>query len=98
MGWLFSCSGNSIVDWDYEMMAECQPLSWDADDLEFARAMIEEADELIRDGFAGLDCLNAQPDLLQALQRNVQRIYKAIERWKGKESNLRLRLKWPSLQ
>lgn len=98
MGWLFSCSGNSIVDWDYEMMAVAEPLSWDADDLAFARAMIEEADELIRDGFAGLDFLNAQPELLQALERNVQHIYKAIERRKGKEAKLRLRLKWPPLQ
>ncbi len=48
-GWLFSCTGNSLVDYTDEMLAEIQPLSWSPDDIAFAIEMIEEADGMMRD-------------------------------------------------
>lgn len=78
-------------------MAEIQPLSWDKDDLAFAIDIIEEADSILTDAMAGLTFLNSQPDLLQALQHNVRRIYKAIEKQKGKSDEPHIRLAWPCL-
>lgn len=43
---------------------------------------------------AGLDFVNGQPDLLTALQNNVRRIYKAIEKKKGKRDELCIQLAW----
>jgi hypothetical protein len=95
MQWLFSCSGNSIVDFSYEMMCEIEPLSWQKDDVAFAIAMIAEANEIMADVFAGLEVLTNQPDLLEALQNNIQRIYKMIRRQENKQDDLKVKLKWP---
>lgn len=54
MQWLFSCSNSSCVDWNFEMMCEIQPLSWDENDLAFARVLIEEADEIMAEALDGL--------------------------------------------
>ena len=42
MGWLFSCTGNSSIDYNDDAMCECQPLSWDKDDLDFALEIIRD--------------------------------------------------------
>lgn len=98
MHWLFSSSGNSSVDYDYETMGEFQPLSWDKDDLAFAIEIIEEADGIMADALAGLAFLTSQPELMKALQNNVQRIYKAINRQKGKRGGEpKTRLKWSEI-
>lgn len=96
MHWLFSSSGNSSVDYDYETMCEFQPLSWEADDLAFAIEIIEEADGIMADVLAGLAFLTSQPDLMKALQHNVRRIYKAINGRRGNVTKPRLRLNWSS--
>ena len=97
MRFLFSCSGNTVVDMDYESLAEVPPLSWDADDIAFAKEIIDEADTILSDVLAGLEFLNEQPDLLDVLQQNVRRIYKAINKRKGKHNGLHIRLAWPHL-
>jgi hypothetical protein len=97
MQWLFSCSGNSSIDFDYEAMCEFQPLSWDQEEVAFAITIIEEAEGIMADALEGLAFLNSQPDLLQALQHNVQRIYKAIDRQKGRRIEPEIRLKWPQI-
>lgn len=97
MHWLFSSSGNSSVDYDYETMGEFQPLSWEADDLVFAIEIIEEADGIMADALAGLAFLTSQPELMKALQHNVRRIYKVLAKSKGKSDEPRLRLAWPHL-
>jgi hypothetical protein len=94
--WLFSSSGNSSVDYDYETMCEFQPLAWEADDLAFAIEIIEEADGIMADVLAGLAFLTSQPELMKALQHNVRRIYKAIEKQKDKQDKPKVRLRWPS--
>lgn len=95
--WLFSSSGNSSVDYDYETMCEFHPLSWEADDLAFAIEIIEEADGIMADVLAGLAFLTSQPELMNVLQHNIRRIYKAIGRQGGKRDEPKVRLKWPSM-
>ena len=53
--WLFSCSGNSSVDYDDEALSEFQPLAWDQEDIAFAIDIIEEADGIMQDVNAGLN-------------------------------------------
>ncbi len=95
--WLFALSGNTSVDWDYESLADIPPLSWGSDDLAFAIDLIAEADGIMQDVLAGLAFLNTHPDVQRALQRNVQRIYKVLEKRKGKSDEPRIRLAWPPL-
>ncbi len=95
LGWLFACTGNSSVDYSDEEQSEFQPLSWEADDLTFAVEIIQEAETILADALAGLAFINGQPDLLAALQHNVQRIYKAFEKTKGKPREPHIRLAWP---
>lgn len=87
--WVFSSSGNSSVDYDYETMGEFQPLSWDADDIAFAREIIEEADDIMQAVHAGLEWISHNPTVLEVLSRNIRKIYQM----KGKK-NARYRLEW----
>lgn len=89
---LFSQTGNSSVDFDLEMMESMQPLSWDADDIAFAREIIEEADGIMQDVHAGLEWISQNPAALEALTRNIRKIYQK----KGKK-NARYRFEWPCL-
>lgn len=91
LGWLFSCTGNSSVDYDWEDMSEFQPLSWERDNVAFAKELIEEAEAIMRDVAAGLTLL-AHSDVQSALRRNVQRVYRYLE--KGKSDDRHLRLEW----
>lgn len=93
--WLFSCSNNSLIDWDEETLYSIEPLAWEEDDLAFARVMIEEADEVMGEVLTGLVWLTSEPAILQALQDNIHRIYKTIQK-KGKtDEPPNIRLKWP---
>jgi hypothetical protein len=89
--WLFSLSGNSSVDYDPETLSEFQPLSWDRDDIAFAREIIQEADTIMQDAMAGLEWINEQHDMRVVLQYNVQCIYKQ-QHYKGKQQ--KMQLKW----
>ena len=95
MQWLFSYSGNSVIDLDYEAMCEFQPLSWDKDDLEFAIAIIEEANVIMREVQAGLAFINNHNRLLIALQHNVHLIYQKMSRQNDKHEQPNIQLKWP---
>ena len=97
MKWLWSSSGNSSVDFSLDEIYEFQPLSWEADELAFAKAIIEEAEQIMSDVLAGMALLTHHPEILTALQHNVQRIYKALEKQKGKRNELNIRLAWSSL-
>lgn len=92
-GWLFSCTGNSLVDYTDEMLAEIQPLSWSPDDIAFAVEMIEEADGIMRDVQMGLDLLKTTPDLMAVLERNVAFLYRELKK-KGKHDERTIRLEW----
>ncbi len=99
MQWLFSCSGNSVIDLDYDSMCEYQPLSWGKDDLEFAIAIIQEADEIMPEALKGLTFLQSTPEVLTALGENVRRIDKALRKQpkENRHDKPRVRCVWPSL-
>lgn len=97
MQWLWSASGNSSVDFSLDEIYEFQPLSWEADELAFAKAIIEEAEQIMSDVLAGMALLTHHPEILTALQHNIQHIYKALEKQKGKQHELSIRLAWPCL-
>jgi hypothetical protein len=92
-GWLFSCTGNSLVDCTDEMLAEIQPLSWSADDIAFAVELIEEADGIMRDVQIGIDLLKTTPELMAVLERNVAFLYRELKK-KGKLDERIIRLEW----
>lgn len=91
LGWLFSCTGNSSVDYNWEDMSDLQPLSWEPSQVAFAKELIEEADAILSDAAAGLKRL-ARPDVRAALRRNIDCVYYHLE--KGKPHDRRLRLEW----
>ncbi|MBZ0297479.1 MAG: hypothetical protein K8L99_33285 [Anaerolineae bacterium] len=97
LAWLFSCSGNTLIDYDDEALAEIPPLTWDQDDLAFAIELIEETGCMLRYVNAGLKLLEANPSLFAALETNIQRTYKTIAKMKGKNDEPRIRLEWPPL-
>ncbi|MBZ0277378.1 MAG: hypothetical protein K8I60_14630 [Anaerolineae bacterium] len=92
LGWLFSCTGNSAVDFDVEMMESMQPLAWDTDDIAFAREIIDEADSIMADVATSLAWVGQQPTVLDALTTNIRKVY----RKKGK-NHARYRFEWPCL-
>jgi hypothetical protein len=94
MQWLWSSSGNSSIDLSYDELCEFQPLSWEKDEFEFAVAIIEEANGIMSDVLDGLEFLSDNPDLLTALQHNIQRIYKAIDRQRITGKQLNVRMEW----
>jgi hypothetical protein len=98
LAWLFSCSGNTLIDFDDESMAEIPPLSWDENDLAFAIELIEETEGIMGDVTAGLTLLEANPSLFAALEANVQHTYKAIAKMKGRNDEPHIRLEWPPLE
>ncbi len=91
LGWLFSCTGNSSVDYDWEDLSEFQPLSWEADNVAFARELIEETEAIMTDVAAGLTLL-AGHDVQTALRCHIERAYRHFE--KGKADDRHFRLDW----
>lgn len=97
MQWLFSCSGNSCVDLNDEDMAEMQPLSWEPDEVDFALAIVAEADEIMQQAWAGLEWLTLQPRIFPALRENIRRVRRVLKKRGEKQSEPRIRLHWPRL-
>lgn len=95
LAWLFSCSGNSVVDLDYESMSELQPLSWEAEDVAFAIELIEEANGIMADVNAGLKWFQTTPAAFAQLAHNVRRIFQKMKTMKGKAGDdLCVQLEW----
>lgn len=90
--WLFGLSNNSCVDWDEVMMGVVQPLSWDADDIIFAREIIEEADGIMQDAHNGLEWINQHPVTLEILSLNIRKTYQM----KGAE-HAQYKFEWPCI-
>lgn len=70
--WLFACTGNSSVDYTPEIVDEFQPLSWDTDDIAFACAIIEEAEQIMGDALAGLQYLTNHPEVYLKLNTIIK--------------------------
>lgn len=95
LAWVFSCSGNTLVDND--SLWELEPLSWEAEDVAFAIELIQEAERIMQAVDEGLHTLNTQPRLQQALSNNLQSLYRTIQTHKkGLPDGHHLRLEWPS--
>lgn len=99
IGWLFSSSGNSAIDLDQTTMWDCEPLAWEPENVEFALAIIREADEIMEAAQVGLTLIQSNPLIQQALQDNIQRLYRLFARQSRKEhkNHDRPRLHWPAL-
>jgi hypothetical protein len=91
--WLFSCSGNSCVDWDEETMFSVEPLSWTPDDIAFAIAMLQEADAIMTDVQSARDWLQNTPVVLVGLVLNGIRLSQALK--KDPQKTPRLTFFWP---
>jgi hypothetical protein len=94
-GWLFSCTGNSLIDYTDEALSEIPPLSWSAEDVSFAIELIEEADGILRDVQAGIEHLKQSPEMRAALEHNVAFLYRELKR-KGKLNERNPGLCWTS--
>ncbi len=95
LAWLYNCSQNSVVDLDYESMADVQPLSWEAEDVAFAIELIEEANGIMADVNTGLKWLQTTPAAFAQLAHNVRRIFQKMKMMKGKAGDdPRIRLEW----
>lgn len=95
LGHLWSCTGNSVVDWDWETLAEIEPLGWSPDEVEFAVEIVREADEITAKAHAGLKWLCANESEFETLQRNIQLVYHTLTT-KGKDHAAQLQLEWSS--
>lgn len=99
--WLFGFSQNSVIDWDAEMMFSVEPLQWEPESIAFVSEIIEEADAIMEDVSAGLRWLNSHSAVMQALQDNIQCLYRSFARQsksrKERKNHGHPRLHWPAL-
>ena len=94
---LWAFSGNTLISWSQDMLAEIPPLSWNTEDIALAIEIIEEAEEIIESAQRGIQFLQSQPDVMKALGRNIKRLYRAIEKNGDTQKEVKLRLKWPEI-
>lgn len=86
LGWAFSMTGNSSVDYTWEMLAEFQPLDWSPDNVGFTRLIVEECDQIMTAALAGLDDLQSNDALRNLLARNITIARKKLKK-KGKRTH-----------
>jgi len=107
LSWMFSASGNSLVDWSQEAMWEsgAEYPDWSLEDIAFVNDMTREAEVIMGAAESGMALVESNPTLNKALQRNIRTIYKQIERREKKHARtyltddecgaLTCRLAWP---
>ena len=102
--WLFSLSGNTLVDmtmdeiWDSGL----EMPDWTPDDVAFVNEMTLEAMSILADATDGQEALEADPELRAALHKNIQLVYEALKKQgrKRKPHDGRAvcqHLRWPDL-
>lgn len=94
LAWVFSCSGNTLIDADDEELSSIQPLSWEADDVAFAQEMIAEAEKVLKDAEEAQLWLKTHPEAMTQLGANIQRTYKLLSQQKDKPMHMKIQLKW----
>ena len=94
LGWLFSCTGNSLVDCSDEALNDFDPLAWSKENVEFAIEMIAEADEITGDAMAGLGAVNNTPALMAILKRNAEILSEAPKQLEINAQELITRFDW----
>ena len=70
-------------------MGDFQPLSWEPDDFTFAVEIIREADEIMASAQAGLELVQSNALVRQALQDNIDRLYRLFAKPTHKEKKKR---------
>jgi hypothetical protein len=90
LGWLFSASGNTLVDWSqgdlWESGAEMP--EWTPEEVEFLNELALEAREIMAGVWRGIDALEQDASLRRTLVRNIHHLYRQLDR-KGKKTNAR---------
>jgi len=106
LAWVFSCSGNTLIDADEEELGSIQPLSWEAEDVTFGQEMIAEAERVLRDVEAAEIWLNTYPSASDQLRRHIHQTYRSLKRadkqsskrpQKGKRHDPHVRLAWTAV-
>ncbi len=108
LAWLFSASGNSLVDWSQDEMWESgvEMFCWTPEDIAFVNEMTREAQDIMASVWRGLTTLEQDTALHEAFICNLKSVYSQLAR-KGKKSDARThftdaecaalarRVKWP---
>ncbi len=98
IGWIWSCTGNSMVDLTYEALWDIGPLDWNLDDVAFGKVMIAEAETIMKDVAQGLFSLQSQPVIAAAVCGNIRQIRKHLKKGKQTHERAVVRLDWPELE
>jgi hypothetical protein len=94
IAWLFGYTNNSLADMDDEALCEIEPLTWDADDVQFAIELTTECQTIIEDAYTGLRWLLAHPAAYQQVRANLLRVQQVVTRNKHPRQVLKVRLEW----
>jgi len=89
IGHATSQTGNSSVDYTYEDGCEWQPLPWMPDEVDYASAIIREAETIMSESFDGLLLIQNTPHIRQTLIDKIDEATAIVDRLhtKGKTPN-----------
>ncbi|GAB5426326.1 MAG: hypothetical protein Crog4KO_34730 [Crocinitomicaceae bacterium] len=94
LSWIFSLCRNTIVSATYEDICEMESLQWNEYDVEFAKHMIQEAEEIMCQAVIGLSIISEDVEIRKELKKNSRKVQQYIERKKKNDSVKAIRLKW----
>jgi hypothetical protein len=90
LGWLFSSSGNTLVDWSQDDLWEsgAEMPEWTPEEVEFLNELALEARTIMASVWRGMDALEQNAPLHRALVRNINHLYRQFDK-KGMKTNAR---------
>ena len=91
--WVFGVSGNTLIDCTEYDLREMQPLDWNKQDIELAKAVIAEVNPFMIDALMGREILDDNPAMMKTLGKNINRVKKAMKKH-GNTRELSIRLDW----
>ncbi|MGB7341150.1 MAG: hypothetical protein WBC91_19795 [Phototrophicaceae bacterium] len=94
LNWIFASSANSLVSLDFEALGNMESLQWTERDIEFAKVMIQEGEEIMCRVLIGLDSMSHDAAIRRELKKNSHKVQKYIERKKKNDCAKPIRLKW----
>jgi hypothetical protein len=97
LGWLWSCTGNTLVDVTQEDLWDMTPLDWTAEGVAYGIAVIAEAQAIMSAVAAGLEHLRSDPHLSDILQRQIHHISKRLKKRRTTHDQHVFQLVWPIL-
>jgi hypothetical protein len=74
-----SSSGNSSVDLPYDVGIEFQPLAWLPDEVDFASAIIREAEQILTEAQAGLQHIQTDAHIRQSLLDKINEAKRIVD-------------------